>query len=175
MIRPFPVRIYNSATATTLNASSNGTLQFVSNISPFTTACLPNAAHNQTIFGYWADQRTDLQTGCAAFPGGQCGIFTSVTGTAPNRILNVEWRTTTFGIPAQTNNWEIRLHEADALFTVVTGTLGAGGAAANTEGVQRDTGSFFTQFSCNTAVPNNTQISYNCTLVPVELMGVSVE
>ena len=49
---------------------------------------------NYAIMPHWDDLRTDQQPGCAAFPGGTCGIFTSVTGTPPNRIFNIEWRTT---------------------------------------------------------------------------------
>ena len=35
-------------------------------------------------------------TGCNGFPGATCGIFTSVTGTAPNRQFNIEWRAVHF-------------------------------------------------------------------------------
>ena len=58
--------------------------------------CLPWATHNYTIFPYWDDLCTDANSGCAAFPGGTCGIFTSISGTAPNRIFNIEWRTVYF-------------------------------------------------------------------------------
>ena len=49
------------------------------------------------VFPVWQDQRTDLGlSGCASFPGGNCGVFTSVSGSAPNRIFNIEWRTVYF-------------------------------------------------------------------------------
>ena len=170
---PFPVRIYNQGPFTTYNVSSNGNLQFVSINASLGNVCLPTATMDSAIFGHWDDLRTDqISPSCTIFPTG-CGVFTSTSGVAPNRIFNIEWRTGYFGV-AGTTNWEIRLHEANALFEIVYGTITNGGVSA-TSGVQRDTGSFFTQFSCNTAIPNATQVTYTCPLVPVELMGVSVE
>ena len=49
----------------------------------FTNQCLPWSGHNYTIFPYW----DDLYLVNSGF-----GIFTSVSGTAPNRIFNIEWR-----------------------------------------------------------------------------------
>ena len=65
------------------------------------TACLPAppnvGPYDYTIFPMWQDMRTDIGlSGCASFPGGTCGVFTSVSGTAPNRIFNIEWRTVYF-------------------------------------------------------------------------------
>ena len=62
----------------------------------FTNVCLPWLTHNYSILPYFDDQRTDVNAGCAGFPGGTCGIFTSVTGSAPDRIFNIEWRTVYF-------------------------------------------------------------------------------
>ena len=170
---PFPVRIYNVGPFTTANVVSNGTLQFNSADASFFNVCLPDANKNNAILPFWDDLWTDVAGGCGGFPGGVCGIFTSISGVAPNRIFNIEWRAVYFANMATTANFEIRLHEANALFEVVTGVLTTNNSA--TVGVQRDTGSFFTQFACNAAVANNTQINFICTLVPVELMGISVE
>ena len=44
------------------------------------------------------DLKTDVEPErCAGFPGGNCGIFTTVEGTAPNRIFDMEWRAVLFG------------------------------------------------------------------------------
>ena len=51
---------------------------------------------NMAIFPYQDDLRTDQFSGCSGFPGGTCGIFTSITGTAPNRQFNIEWRAVHF-------------------------------------------------------------------------------
>ena len=93
---PFSYTLYDQ-TFNSINVSSNGNAQFTTTDTAFTNVCpLPWTSHNDTIFPYWDDQRTDAQTGCAAFPGGTCGVFTSISGTAPNRIFNIEWRTVYF-------------------------------------------------------------------------------
>jgi hypothetical protein len=173
---PFPVQVYGLGPFVTANVSSNGTVQFLSNISPSANACLPSASHDTTIFALWDDLRTDAQPGCAAFPGATCGIFTSLSGVAPNRIFNIEWRVVQAGAPATTANFEVRLYEPVPLqddFSIVFGALGGGGTGA-TVGVQCNTGSFFQQFSCNTAVGQNIAFHYFCPF-PVELTGYSVE
>ena len=107
---------------------------------------LPWAAHDYTIFPYWDDQCTDANTACAAFPGGTCGIFTSISGTSPNRIFNIEWRTVYFATPTTTANYELRLYEGQSHFDVVWGTV-AGGNTSATGGVQKSTD--FDQYFCN--------------------------
>ena len=105
---PFSYTLYNQA-FNSINVSSNGNAQFTTTDTAFTNVCpLPWAAHNFTIFPDWDDQRTDAKSGCAAFPGGTCGIFTSVSGTAPNRIFNIEWRTVYFSDVTMAANYERR-------------------------------------------------------------------
>jgi hypothetical protein len=82
-----------------------------------------------------------------------------VTGAAPNRVFTVEWRAVYFATPASTANFEVLLHENSSNFEVVYGTLGGGGTSA-TAGVQQGSGTQFTQFACNTSLPNNTQVNY---------------
>ena len=66
--------------------------------------CLPagprNCPFDYTIFPYWTNFRTDMNYGCQAWANG-CGIFTSVSGSPPNRIVNIEWHTVLF-YPANT-------------------------------------------------------------------------
>src|SRR5207248_4980534 len=95
----------------------------------------------------------DLETvtglgGCTAFPGG-CGIFTSVSGVAPNRIFNIEWRAVYFGNTAQALNFEVRLYEGQSKFDLIYGAVDQTGTSA-TVGVQNTGGGQFTQFECNT-------------------------
>lgn len=65
------------------------------------------------VGGSWhQDMRTDAAlSGCSTYPGGSCGIYTSVSGTAPNRIFNIEWRAVLFGNNASRENFELRLYE----------------------------------------------------------------
>jgi hypothetical protein len=103
--------------------------------------------------------RTDSQTGCSGFPGGTCGIFTSVSGVAPNRIFNIEWRTVLFGNTASRQNFEARLYEnsvgTNQRFDVIIGALTTTGADHNyVSGVQGNSGQgFFTQDFCANPAP----------------------
>ena len=173
---PFPAQVYgmlfNSA-----NVSSNGTVQLASNISPSANSCLPSAAHDTTIFAYWDNLRTDAQPGCSAYVPPVCGIFTSVSGVAPNRIFNIEWRAVHAADPAAPANFEVRLFENTVQagnddFQIVFGVLAGGGASA-TVGVQCNTGFLAQQVSCNTAL-GPTLFRFFCPF-PVELTGFGVE
>jgi hypothetical protein len=139
-VLPFPVQFYNQ-TFTQARASSNGNLQFINdNTLPF-NSCLPNSTYNNVIYGYWDD---------LFLHGSGLGIFTSVSGSAPNRILNVEWRAERNEPPIVNVRFEIRLYEnSNGRFDIIYGQLDNPGDTA-TVGVQRDTGSRFTQYSCNT-------------------------
>ena len=144
---PFTYQLYDQ-TFTSVNLSSNGNAQFTTTDFAFTNVCLPWTTHNYTIYPYWADQRTDLGlSGCAGFPGGNCGIFTSTSGTAPNRIFNIEFRTVYFSNNAQTANYELRLYEGQGRFDVIYGTVAQGNTSA-TAGVQKND-TTFTQYFCN--------------------------
>jgi hypothetical protein len=144
---PFSYTLYDQ-TYTSANVDSNGTFQFVNPSSIFTNTCLPDTSGRTYIaFPYWDDQRTDAQSGCSVFPGGTCGIFTSVTGSAPNRIFNVEWRTVYYADTTTTANYELRLYEGQSRFDVIYGTVASGNTSA-TAGVQQ-TDSAFDQYFCN--------------------------
>jgi hypothetical protein len=92
---PFSFTLYNQ-TFTSINLSSNGNAQFVTTDAAFTNQCLPWTTHNYTIFPYW----DDLYLVNSGF-----GIFTSISGTAPNRIFNIEWRAQYFpGVAVPTSS-----------------------------------------------------------------------
>jgi hypothetical protein len=156
---PFNFQLYNQ-TFSGVNVNSNGRLDFVTVNEPagYITACLPAppnvGPYDFTIFGLWEDMRTDIGlTGCANFPGGTCGIFTSVSGSAPNRIFNIEWRTVLFNDDTATQNFEVRLYENPAenlRFDVIIGDLNPANADHPwVSGVQGDSNAgFFTQNFC---------------------------
>ncbi len=122
---PFPVQFYNS-TFTQAYVSSNGNLQFVGNEPYLGSSCpLPNNCMNAVIFAYQTDLRTDDPKG---------GIFTSVRGSAPNRVFNIEWRTTYFDRTG-TANFELRFYENQTSFDVIYGANTDSGAA-EASGVQ---------------------------------------
>src|SRR5204863_7890333 len=97
---PFSYTLYDT-TYTGVNLSSNGNAQFVTSDVAWTNVCLPWTTHDYTVLPYWDDQLTN---------GTGEGIFTSVSGTAPNRIFNIEWRTHYFN-GSGTANYELRLYE----------------------------------------------------------------
>ena len=61
--------------------------------------------------------------------GTSYGIFTSISGTAPNRIFNIEWRAAYYNSADQTVNFEVRLYEGQTAFDVVYGTITVKSAA----------------------------------------------
>ena len=135
---PFSYTLYDQ-TFTSVNLSSNGNAQFTTTDTTFTNQCLPWTTHNYTIFPYW----DDLYLVNSGF-----GIFTSISGTAPNRIFNIEWRAQYFP-GSGSANFELRLYEGQTRFDVIYGTVTNGNTSA-TAGVQRDD-TTFTQYFCNGA------------------------
>ena len=133
---PFSYTLYDQ-NFTSINLSSNGNAQFTTTDATFTNQCLPWLTHNYSIYPYW----DDLYLVNSGF-----GIFTSISGTAPNRIFNIEWRAQYFP-GSGTANGELRLYEGQLRFDVIYGTVSNGNTSA-TAGVQRDN-TFFTQYFCN--------------------------
>ena len=144
---PFPVQFYNS-TFSQAYVSSNGNLQFTGNAPYLGTSCpLPIDCLNAAILAYQDDLRTDG-------PGG--GIFTLVTGTAPNRTFNIEWRTT-YTARMGTASFEMRFYENQTSFDIIYGMTADNGGSEES-GVQLSGmgGSCdATTFSCQTPMLTN--------------------
>jgi len=157
---PFSYQLYGTP-FTSVKVSSNGNLQFVSNSTEWSNTCLPTSSFNLAILAHWDDLRTDSPGGVC--PG--CGIFTSTTGVAPNRIFNIEWRTVYFSSSTQSANFEVRVYEGQQRFDIIYGRVDQGGSGA-TVGVQKDTGISFTQFECNQAGALSSGLQLACTLPP---------
>jgi hypothetical protein len=134
---PFPIRFYGT-TYTSANVSSNGNLQFAGANLSGANSELPAAGFNATIFAFFDNVVTD---------GAGDGIFTAVTGVAPNRVFTIEWRVSQSGVG--TTNFEIRFFEGSADFEVIYGATT--GTFAGTIGVQGNATSLFTQFAGPTA------------------------
>ena len=160
---PFPVSVYGQ-TFNSANVSSNGSLDLTGTQAPFTHACqvLPNTLWSRAILPYQDDLRTDANTGCSGFPGGNCGVFTSVTGTAPNRQFNIEWRAVHFADTTTSANFEVVLNESLTSFDVIYGATSDSGLD-ETSGVQAGPGGPATTFSCGTAtLTSGLKVTYNC-------------
>src|SRR5439155_11225433 len=134
---PFPVTFYDQ-TFFSVGISSNGNLQFTgANESDFGNACPPTGTVFDRIAPFWADLH-DEDTA-----NGQ-GVFTSVSGAAPNRIFNIEFRENFFGVDGPpVLDFEVRLHEDTPNFEIIYGALNGNTGDTATVGAQRDTGSHF--------------------------------
>ncbi|MEO6456675.1 MAG: S-layer homology domain-containing protein, partial [Chloroflexia bacterium] len=144
VVLPFPFQLYNQS-FTGVGLDSNGRALFPTGPSNFVNSCLPATGDTYTIYPYWTDLRTD---------GAGDGIFTSVSGAAPNRIFNIEWRTSYFSGGGNAN-FTLRLYEGqpggNSRFDVIYGVVTQGNASA-TGGVQRNaTAGNNTQDFCNGA------------------------
>ena len=115
---PFAFSFYGTS-FTSANVSSNGNVQFTSSGIDNVNTCLPYASFNNAIFGHWGDLLTS---------GTGRGVFTSTSGTAPNRIFNIEWRTNynSGGVA----NFEVRLYEASWDWNIVYGRVDHHGDSA---------------------------------------------
>ena len=139
---PFNFNIYGQLFSI-VSASSNGNLQFVSTSNAFANSCFPVTSMNYAILAHWDDLETTNTSGC-----GTCGIFSSTSGSAPNRIFNIEWRTFLHSTPTSHVNFEVRLYEVPGKFEVIYGQIDNNASSA-TIGVQRSTGLSFTSWACN--------------------------
>jgi hypothetical protein len=163
---PFNFQLYGQ-TFNSANVSSNGRLEFVCVNEPsgYGTQCLPapllECPFDFTIFPLWQDMRTDAGLACSTWANG-CGVFTSVSGTAPNRIFNIEWHAVLSFAGNLAQNFEVRLYENDPneKFEVILGALNTAGASENyVSGVQGATG-LVTQDFCSPIPPQNVSRTY---------------
>ncbi len=140
---PFNVVLYGTTytAGTMIQASSNGSLDFVGSAAPFGDQCpLPDARIDRSILPFQDDGYT-INSGY--------GIFTDVVGSAPNRDFIIEWRNQYF--PGSGNaNYEVILHENSPCFDVIYGATDTMGSTEES-GVQKSAAGPATQFSCNTA------------------------
>ena len=165
---PFPVSVYgqnfNSA-----NVSSNGSLDLTGTQSPFTHGCLtlPSSLFSEAILPYQDDLETVTGLpGCSAFSNG-CGIFTSVSGTAPNRTLYIEWHAVHFANTSTSADFELVFYEnSQTHFDIIYGATSDNGSD-ETSGVQASATGPATTFSCGTAtLTNGLDVTYTITTCP---------
>ena len=152
-----------------LHASSNGSLEFGAASAPFGTSCpLPDANISEAILPFQGDLRTDNITLTGE------GIFTSITGSAPNRNFNIEWRAEEFSGGGFVN-FEVVLHENTNCFDVIYGATSDSGAT-HESGVQKSSTGPAAQFSCLAAtLTNGLKVTYcpNSCPAPVPTSAVS--
>ena len=148
---PFSYQLYDTVYSSA-QAASNGALFFGTANGTFSITCIPNTLGTYVIAPYWGDQCTGpcFNTTCTG-----CGIFTSISGTAPNRIFNIEWRTNYYGLAGQSTallNYEVRLYEGQTNYDVVYGNIVAATVANDSQltvGVQKNP-TLYTSEGCDT-------------------------
>ena len=147
---PFPVTLYDQ-TFTAATAGSNGHLTFGTSYNGSAITCSPfgNSSATYVLAPYWADQCTDA---CGTTACTDCGIFTTTTGSAPNRVFYIEFRTQYQSQTTSLVDYEIAVFEnGNPPFQFIYGSL-AGAPLANTSqlviGVKRDDTNF-TQYACD--------------------------
>ena len=164
---PFTYSAYNT-NYTQLRASTNGNLQFTTNNTAFSNTCpLPNSAMGVAFFPHWDDQHTGRTA--------SEGIYTSVSGVAPNRIFNIEWRAEYFSptTNAIVINYVARLYEGQQRVDFIYGTVQNGGVSASI-GVQNFAGGASTTFSCNTnTITSGLGVSFTMNAFPVTFSPVT--
>jgi hypothetical protein len=137
---PFPFTLY-AQTYTMAYIGTGGTIRFQDEFIPTINQCLPADLPQQALLPYWDDLITS--------PQGD-GIYTSVSGSAPNRIFNIEWRAHYGTDPV---HFEVRLYEnsPNGQFDFIYGETSNLGSGA-TVGVQEDRFGRYTQYSCDSPV-----------------------
>ena len=160
VVLPFPYTLYDQ-TFNFIHLSSNGNAQFTTTDTTFTNQCLPWTTHDYTIYPYW----DDLYLVNSGF-----GIFTSISGTAPNRVFNIEWRAQYFP-GSGSANFELRLYEGRSRFDIIYGTITNGNTSA-TAGVQRND-TYSSQYFCNgTGGPASGAQSYTPDCIPWRVVAL---
>ena len=137
-----------------MNASSNGNIQFTTSSTSLSNVCLPSATMGRMAAAYWDDL---LMTTTGD------GIYTTTTGTAPNRQFIVEYRAHYYATPTVVANFETIFSEATGQISFVYGTIGNDATSSATIGLQGSATGPRREFSCNTngTLPSGRRIDYN--------------
>ena len=152
---PFPVQLYDQifTTAEAVNgALFFGTINFSDDVtcSPFGIA-----GTTYTMAPYW-----DAQDLFCTIPFGFCGLFTKTTGTAPNRVFYIEYRTVYF-LSETTLDYEIALYEnGNPPFQYIYSDINTffGSRCQLVVGVKK-TDTTFTQYGCDPGGGDNPPVS----------------
>lgn len=144
---PFPIRYYQN-TYTTFSVGSNGAIIFPSgSVSLGNSTPGSTSSPNNFVAPFWDDQR--LYSANSGYIGWE------VTGTAPNRILAVEWNNLSrFGSSGCTFDMMVRFHESGGIVLDVDyGTIQGSASFSSTMGMEDAAGAnpvFFHPSQCTT-------------------------
>jgi N-acetylneuraminic acid mutarotase len=152
---PFAVNLYGQG-FTGVTAGSNGHLTFGTPQNGFGITCPPPFGINgatEALAPYWGDQCTN-EAGCG---GGEsctgCGIFTTTTGSSPNQIFYIEWRTQYYNQSTTLLSYEVALYEnGTPPFSFIYNNIVPAGAPNDSQLVvgQKFDEACFTEIGCDT-------------------------
>jgi hypothetical protein len=142
LIIPFPFSVYDQ-TFNNVNVSSNGNLQFTTSEGTLAPECNPSLL-DFAILAHWDDLNTADAEWCAP----NCGMYTLLQGTAPNRTFNIEWRGCLYyGACEGDVHFAVRLYENQSRFDIIY-ALADNTAFGASIGVRGDIDNEITSFSC---------------------------
>jgi FG-GAP-like repeat len=148
---PFAYRLYDQI-FNSVNISSEGNLQFVSNSAGGNNVCLPTDQLNHTIMPYWDD--------LDAFIDDTMGAYTAVVGSVPNRVFVIRLHAGRIAADS-IFDYEVLLYEGQPRFDIIYGPIHERGFSA-TIGVQQGLGEHYTQYSCNTqSINTGTRLTFD--------------
>ena len=158
---PFPVTLYGQSFSTA-HVGSNGHCTFGTSNDSFAITCPPPfgvGGTTEVLAPYWGDQ--------TAFEPN--GVFTTTTGSAPNRIFYIEWRTVYFGSP-DALNYEIAFFEnATPPFEYIYNTINPASTGNDSQLVvgQKFDENCFTMFGCDTTGGGSPPVSSGQALIAI--------
>ena len=161
---PFSVTLYGQSFATA-HVGSNGHCTFGTFNDGFSITCSPFgfAGTTDALAPYWGDQTVFAVDGH--------GVFTTTTGSAPNRVFYVEWRSRYFGSPDELN-YEVALYEnGTPPFSYIYNTITPATAANDSELTvgQKQDDVCLTQYGCDTTGGQSPPVSSGLVLDAVPL------
>jgi hypothetical protein len=119
---------------------SNGLLSFTGPADVgFANFCIPDPSPRaNVIYAFWRDLTMDSELDQCLDIG--CGVYTSVSGIAPNRIFNIEWRALSLSVtnPYSPVYFQVRLYEGVQQWDVIYSRLDTTDSQNATLGAQKD-------------------------------------
>ena len=158
---PFPVTLYGQS-FTTAHVGSNGHCTFGTSNDTFQITCPPpfgGGGTTKVLAPYWVDQ-TVFQPN---------GVFTTTTGSAPNRVFYIEWRSVYFGSPVALN-YEIAFFEnGTPAFEYIYNTINPASTGNDSQLVvgQKFDENCFTMFGCDTTGGGSPPVSSGQALMAI--------
>ena len=138
--------VFYGSTYNTVNLSSNGNLQFLTNNTDYYINQMPKSSLSASIMPLFSDLYLDRVS------RSDSGIYVQTIGSAPNRIFCAEWKGVAFGNSYTKVNFQIKLYETTNNIELLYGQISQG--LYNCVGIQKDgVSEYFDQFYIGYEIP----------------------